>query len=161
MDMGRRRITLVGVVFSLGCSSDGKEPTCEPLVQNGIHAEVAGAPFEVFCGVALAGSDHTSAGLRIQLSTSPVDCDFPIFTSHGWRAGQHIVMSIDSREPGTYDVTNGAILDAPTSTYMEVQIPNSQTLVIDALEGGTLSGSLDFTAWYGTATGSFVVKRCF
>ncbi|MBE7480602.1 MAG: hypothetical protein HS104_11555 [Polyangiaceae bacterium] len=156
---------IVGVVLCAGCSSDAsesKEPHCEPMSQNGITAIIEGQPFDLKCGIVVAGGDHDGEqlwadapeGMTMRFSSSPMDCAMSTW-------GKFVEASIWAREPGTYDWAQALIWDAKREKV--IGYPDlSATIVIDEVTDTSVKGSIDVHYYLETsAVGSFEVKKCF
>ncbi|MBK8998925.1 MAG: hypothetical protein IPM35_24650 [Myxococcales bacterium] len=162
---GARALGIAAVMLCAACSSgasETKEPHCEPMIQNGIDAAIEGQPFDLKCGIVVAGGDYDGAqqwadapaGMTMRFSSSPMDC-----TTSTW--GKFVEASIWAREPGTYDWAQALISDAKREKV--IGYPDlSATIVIDEVTETSVKGSIDVNHYLGTsAVGTFEVKKCF
>lgn len=158
-------LVVVVVVLCAACSSgasESKDPYCEAMIQNGIAAVIEGQPFDLECGIVLAGGDYDGEqlwadapeGMTMRFSSSPMDC-----ATSTW--GKFVEASIWARAPGTYDWAQALIWDAKREKV--IGYPDlSATIVIDEVTDTTVKGSIDVHHYLETsAVGTFEVKRCF
>lgn len=137
------------------------------MLQDGITANVNGAPFDLRCGIVVAGGSQNSEklfakapeGMNIQMTSGGIDCSSHLRT--GWPKGNHIDIAIWARDPGTYDGASATIWNV-TGSHADGYPDLSATIVIDEVTDTTVKGSIDVNYYtMASAVGSFEVKRCF
>ncbi|MCE7890984.1 MAG: hypothetical protein DYH12_15020 [Sorangiineae bacterium PRO1] len=137
------------------------------MIQDGITAGVNGAPFDLKCGIVVAGGNQSGEklfakapeGMNIQMTSGVIDCSSHFRT--GWPKGKHIDIGIWARDPGTYDGASAAIWNV-TGSHADGFPDLAATIVIDEVTETSVKGSIDVHYYLETsAVGTFEVKRCF